>query len=181
MEQSLFWMDFKKYVKNLARELREEESEKDIRNYLEKGERKKLEEWVKQNVKGMDERKRKHVEESLSYIRRNWKGIRKRIKKEEGILGSSTESHVSHVLSARMSSRPMRWSKKGADKVSQLRIYWKNVGEIRELLHSLRREEEKKEEEIKYFSASQMISWERQKQKSYGKYIDRLQTSVSKQ
>ena len=75
----------------------------------------------------------------------------------------------------------MRWSKKGADKVSQLRIYWKNVGEIRELLHSLRREEEKKEEEIKYFSASQMISWERQKQKSYGKYIDRLQTSVSKQ
>lgn len=170
----------KKYVKKLSRELGKEESEKDIMNYLEKGKRKKLEEWVKQNVQEMDERKRKQVEESLSYIQKNWKGIRKRIKKEEGILGSSTESHVSHVLSARMSSRPMGWSKKGADKVSQLRIYWKNGGEIRELLHSQRREEEKKEEN-RYFSASQMISWERQKQKSYGKYMDRLQTSVSQQ
>ena len=155
----------KKYVKKLSRELGKEESEKDIMNYLEKGKRKKLEEWVKQNVQEMDERKRKQVEESLNYIQKNWKGIRKRIKKEEGILGSSTESHVSHVLSARMSSHPMGWSKKGADKVSQLRIYWKNGGEIRELLHSQRREEKKKEEN-RYFSASQMISWERQKQKS---------------
>lgn len=170
----------KKYVKKLSRELGKEESEKDIMNYLEKGKRKKLEEWVKQNVQEMDERKRKQVEESLNYIQKNWKGIHKRIKKEEGILGSSTESHVSHVLSARMSLRPMGWSKKGADKVSQLRIYWKNGGEIRELLHSQRREEKKKEEN-RYFSASQMISWERQKQKSYGKYIDRLQTSVSQQ
>lgn len=170
----------KKYVKKLSRELGKEESEKDIMNYLEKGKRKKLEEWVKQNVQEMDERKRKQVEESLNYIQKNWKGIRKRIKKEEGILGSSTESHVSHVLSARMSSHPMGWSKKGADKVSQLRIYWKNGGEIRELLHSQRREEKKKEEN-RYFSASQMISWERQKQKSYGKYIERLQTSVSQQ
>lgn len=171
----------KKYVKKLARELGKEESEKDIMNYLEKGERKKLEEWVKQNERGMEERKRKHVEESLSYLRKNWKGIRKRIKKEEGILGSSTESHVSHVLSARMSSRPMGWSKKGADKVAQLRIYWKNGGEIRELLHAPRRAEKKKEEEIRYFSASQMISWEKQKQKTYGKYIDRIQASVSQQ
>ena len=170
----------KKYVKKLSRELGKEESEKDIMNYLEKGKRKKLEEWVKQNVQEMDERKRKQVEESLNYIQKNWKGIHKRIKKEEGILGSSIESHVSHVLSARMSLRPMGWSKKGADKVSQLRIYWKNGGEIRELLHSQRREEKKKEEN-RYFSASQMISWERQKQKSYGKYIDRLQTSVSQQ
>ena len=171
----------KKYVKKLARELGKEESEKDIMNYLEKGERKKLEEWVKQNEQGMEERKRKHAEESLSYLRKNWKGIRKRIKKEEGILGSSTESHVSHVLSARMSSRPMGWSREGADKVAQLRIYWKNGGEIRELLHAPRRAEKKKEKEIRYFSASQMISWEKQKQKTYGKYIDRIQASVSQQ
>ena len=129
----------------------------------------------------MEERKRKHVEESLSYLRKNWKGIRKRIKKEEGILGSSTESHVSHVLSARMSSRPMEWSKQGADKVAQLRIYWKNGREIRELLNTPRRAEKKKEEEIRYFSASQMISWEKQKQKTYGKSIDRIQASVSQQ
>ncbi len=86
---------------------------------------------------------------SQCYFQKNWKGIRKRIKKEEGILGSSTESHVSHVLSARMSSRPMGWSKQGADKVSQWRIYWKNSGEIRELLHSSIVQGEKKRKKKK--------------------------------
>ena len=169
----------KKYVKKLAGEIGEEEAERKIMNYLEKGEQKKLEEWVKQKAEGMEERKRKHVEESMRYFRRNWKGIRKRIKKEEGVMGSNTENHISHVLSARMSSRPMGWSKEGADKVSQLRIYWKNSGEINEQLHG--QMEEDKKEEIKYFSASEMISFERRNQKRYGKYIDAIQASVSQQ
>ncbi len=152
----------KKCVKKLAWEGREEEAEKKIRNCLEKGERKKLEEWINKKSKGMEERRRKHVEENIRYLRRNWKGIRKRVKKEEGVLGSRTESHISHVLSARMSSRPMGWSKKGAEKQAQLRIYWKNDGKIRKLLHDQREEKEKKEEK-KYFSASEMRSWESQK------------------
>lgn len=50
------------------------------------------------------------------------------------MLGSSTESHVSHVISARMSSHPMGWSKEGAKKLSFLRIYWKNGGKMEQLL-----------------------------------------------
>lgn len=38
-----------------------------------------------------------------------------------------------------------------------------------------------KKEEKKYFSASEMRSWESQKQKKYGKYVDALQASVSQQ
>lgn len=37
--------------------------------------------------------------ESWDYIKKNWHGIRRRIKKENGVMGSSTEEHVSHVLS----------------------------------------------------------------------------------
>ena len=44
------------------------------------------------------------------------------------ITGCSAESHVSHVLSDRLSSRPMGWSKTGADRMSKLRCYEKNYG-----------------------------------------------------
>lgn len=40
----------------------------------------------------------------------------------------SAESHVSHVLSSRMSSRPMAWSFDGAERVSNLRGYKYNNG-----------------------------------------------------
>jgi len=36
---------------------------------------------------------------------------------------------VSHVLSSRLSSRPMGWSRKGADRISRLRCYERNEGE----------------------------------------------------
>ena len=44
------------------------------------------------------------------------------------------ESHVSHVLSARMSSRPMGWSISGADRIGKLRAYMFNKGEFRALI-----------------------------------------------
>lgn len=52
--------------------------------------------------------------------------------------GCSAEGHVSHVLSDRMSSRPMGWSQTGADRMSKLRGYEKNHGreKIIELVRS---------------------------------------------
>lgn len=38
-------------------------------------------------------------------------------------MGSSTEGHVSHILSERMSSRPMGWSKVGLSKMADIRVY----------------------------------------------------------
>lgn len=43
----------------------------------------------------------------------------------------SAESHVSHVLSARMSSRPMGWSVAGAERMAKLRAYLFNKGDFR--------------------------------------------------
>lgn len=171
----------KKYVKRMVRACGEGEGEEEkVMKYLERGEKKKLEEWRKEKGKGLEEKKRKRLEESAGYLEKNWKGIQKRIKREEGVIGSSTESHISHVLSARMSSRPMGWSKEGAGKLSGLRIYWKNGRKIENLLKEEKEEERKEEEEIIY-SAHEMINWEKRNRKKNGKYIEALQARVSRQ
>jgi len=177
-----------KYIKKMARlgggrtDEEREEAEKQLREWVEKGNKKKLEEWREQASVGLTEKERKKLLESWNYIKNNWAGVRKRIKKEEGVIGSSTEGHISHVLSARMSSRPMGWSRKGADKLSHLRIYWKNGGDIQKLIQ--RKKEGKREEEQadeKYFSSSEILSWEKKHSKTNGKYIEALQARISRQ
>ena len=66
----------------------------------------------------------RRLEESRDYILSNWSAAKLRLLHKEGVKGSSTEGHVSHVLSSRMSSRPMGWSRKGAAKMEQLRAYF---------------------------------------------------------
>lgn len=46
----------------------------------------------------------------------------------------SAEGHVSHVLSERMSSRPMAWTVKGADKMARLRAYLYNGGDFSDIV-----------------------------------------------
>ena len=169
----------KKYVKRMIRVTGEEGQEEEVLKYLERGERKKLKEWAEEKGKGLEEKKRKRLEESVGYLEKNWKGIRMRIKREEGVMGSSTESHISHVLSARMSSRPMGWSKEGAGKLSELRIYWKNGRKAEELLRAEKEEERKEEDRV--YSAQDMIKWEKRSRKRNGKYVEALQATVSRQ
>lgn len=120
--------------------------------------------------------------ESWNYLKNNWKGVRERIKKEEGVLGSSTEGHISHVLSARMSSRPMGWCREGADSLSHLRIYWENGGDMLGLVRRQKEGETGKVQEYEnYFSASEILSWEKKHSKTNGKYIEVLQASTGSQ
>lgn len=80
------------------------------------------------------ETKKNAVLEAKRYFINNWNGIE--IKSDYGheIVGCSAESHVSHILSDRLSSRPKGWSKQGADKVARLRIFKKNGGKIYDLV-----------------------------------------------
>lgn len=65
--------------------------------------------------------RKKAVCDCRRYIRKNWDGIMAYRRYPEAELGVSAEAHVSHVLAARMSSRPMAWSAKGADRMAQVR------------------------------------------------------------
>ena len=75
----------------------------------------------------------KRLDESMNYILSNWMPARARLRHIDGLKGCSAEGHISHILSSRMSSRPMGWSKIGAKKMSELRAYYYNGGDMLEL------------------------------------------------
>ena len=74
------------------------------------------------------------IDNASNYILSNWNAAKLRMKHKDGVVGSSTEGHVSHILSDRMSSRPMGWSLLGADVMASLRVYEKNGGDMLELV-----------------------------------------------
>ncbi len=67
------------------------------------------------------------VEDLRRYVLGNWTAVRRTLRNKL-VYGCSAESHVSHVLSDRLSSRPMGWSQTGADRMSKLRCYDRNNG-----------------------------------------------------
>ena len=64
----------------------------------------------------------------------NWDGIEIYETDRYDVVGCSAEGHVSHILSDRLSSRPMGWSKVCADRMTRLRVYRKNGGKIIDLV-----------------------------------------------
>lgn len=89
------------------------------------------------------ETKKEAVEIQKKYVSRNWQGIVNGA--EEAYSGCSAEGHVSHLLSARLSSRPMGWSKLGAIQMSNLRSFNANGGKIVDIFYA--KKEMKKLEE----------------------------------
>ena len=73
-----------------------------------------------------DEKQLAKIELMKWYLLNNWVGIQN----QKEVHGCSAEGHVSHILSARLSSRPMVWSAEGANKMSLLRTYKANGGDI---------------------------------------------------
>lgn len=91
------------------------------------------------------DRKKEEIEQARRYIMNNWKGITIYNTRGHEITGCSAEGHVSHVLSSRMSSRPLGWSKKGAENMAKLRAFAWNGGNIYDLL-MYRKYKERQEE-----------------------------------
>lgn len=87
------------------------------------------------------ESKRKSVAEVRTYVIGNWEAIQRQYL--EDYIGCSAEGHVSHVLSDRLSSRPMGWSMDGADQMASLRVFKFNGGNVYEYITKKRKAEEK--------------------------------------
>lgn len=122
----------------------------------------------------------RRLEESRHYILENWGAARLRLMHKDGVTGSSTEGHVSHVLSSRMSSRPMGWSRKGAAKMAQLRAYYYNGGDMLELVRYQKAELPKaagSEQEI--LLSAQVIKSEKNRHGILGKYVNAMTHRVS--
>ena len=80
---------------------------------------------------------------------------------------------MSHILSSRLSSRPMGWSRKGVDQMSHLRAYKANGGDMLELAKMQRSEVGFDREKLKqiYFLRNIKAS-EKKAKKEIEKYYD---------
>lgn len=172
-----------KYMLKLTGHLLDEaeETRKDLYKILVKGTKPEFEALVERIDKSVQsESGHKRIREAADYILRNWMSARTRLVKRDGICGCSAEGHVSHVLSARMSSRPMGWSKKGAAKMAELRAYYYNKGDMLELVRMQKKELKKAAgaEEL-CLSACKALSVSQEHHSELRKYIECISHSVS--
>ena len=141
-----------------------------------------------ERLKGRAESESVHgkIDEAAGYIASNWTAAKLRLKRSDGVVGSSTEGHVYHVLSSRMSTQAMGWSSRGGSQMARLREYYYNGGNMLELAKY------QKEDlplaagaEDVVLSAEAVLRSERTKrtrrQAEYGKYAERMAASLSVQ
>ncbi|MCL6559849.1 MAG: ISLre2 family transposase [Firmicutes bacterium] len=172
LPKSVFVLDLFHLDKYLVAALgRESEGYRQIWAALREGDQVKVQAILKKAGKAAASPARKEaVRDCRRYIRRNWDGIMAYRLYPEAQLGVSAEGHVSHILAARMSSRPMAWSAKGADRMAQLRAMKANRVSLRERYVAQCREE------LKPFKICQTaVAQERQRlKKVVGEVFDNL-------
>lgn len=137
---------------------------------------------IKALVDDADESRKYRIDECERYILSNWSGAKLRLSDRRALIGCSAEGHVSHMLSARMSSRPMGWSVRGADAMCRLRAYVMNGRSIIDLVRYQEKKDIKKAagaEMQEVISAAKVITSERNKYGLVGKYFDTMQAETS--
>ena len=125
--------------------------------------------------------KTKSIEDLRSYVLGNWAAVRRTLRNKL-VNGCSAESHVSHVLSDRLSSRPMGWSQIGADRMSKIRCYERNHGREK-MIDLVRYSREKRncqrtgtdDEMVKKVQVREIIADHYDQAKSY---IERIQATI---
>ncbi len=93
----------------------------------------------------MDQATRQRKEKLLKYILNNKQGITNLYKYQKELHGCSAEGHISHLYSARLSSRPLGWKTVNVNNVSKLRLVKADKKEIKEIVHNKRKVIEFKE------------------------------------
>ena len=122
----------------------------------------------------------KRMNDAEEYILSNWTAARVRMLHKSGVKGCSAEGHVSHILSARMSSRPMGWSIKGASVMAQLRAYYLNGGNMLELVRYQKKELPKAAgSEYEVISGADIILSETSRHGELGKYLESISHHIS--
>ena len=86
----------------------------------------------------MEENVRKRKQKLLQYILNNREGISNLYRYQKELHGCSAEGHISHLYSARLSSRPLGWKTINVDNVSRLRLVKADNREISEIVHNKR-------------------------------------------
>ena len=117
-------------------------------NYIHRGMKQDVQELLRLILQQTDsETKRQAVREARKYILNHWEAIQRQ--KSEAYVGCSAEGHVSHVLSSRMSSRPMGWSRDGMRHMSSMRVFVQNGGDFQTYIRKIEAIKQKENRVIK--------------------------------
>lgn len=167
------------------------DSQQDARNELckviRKGNKEDFQKEV-EKLKGYTENEKiqERIQKAAEYILENWGAAKKRLWKKDGVLACSAEGHVYHVLSSRMSTPAMGWSRHGASQMAHLREYYYNGGDMLELVRYQKEAVPKAAgaEELE-LSASAMLRAEAagrsRHEREVGKYMDTINHTLSLQ
>lgn len=126
----------------------------------------------------------KRLDDSRDYILSNWTAARLRLLHKEGIVGCSTEGHVSHILSSRVSSQPMGWSITGISNMAELIAYHKNGGNMLKLVRYQKQANQVPKAagaEYDVLSAGDILASETNRHGELGKYLDIITHHMSLQ
>ena len=127
-----------------------------------------------------DEKGRQNVDAGEKYILENWMPCKVRLSNRKMLPGCSAEGHVSHVLSSRMSTLAMGWSKRGAGKMARLRAYYYNGGDMLELVRYQKEEQPQAVGgEKSFLSPTDVMRSEKNRHYELGKYIASMQGKLS--
>lgn len=172
-----------KYLTKLTSHMKDSRADalEELRTAIQKGTKKEFDEITKRLEDCLeDETGKERIAEAKEYIISNWTAAKLRLMRKDGVKGSSTEGHVSHVLSSRMSSRPMGWSMHGATQMAKLRAYELNGGDMLELVRYQKKELSKVAgAEYDVLSSTQIQRSEQNRHGELGKYVDCLSHSMS--
>lgn len=134
-----------KYVKEATAHLDDEAITQGLRDGLDEADKDLVKRVLDKILEKTEiETKRNAVKDVRRYILSNWGGIAIKVDNYD-IVGCSAEGHVSHVFSDRLSSRPKGWSIKGADQMSQLRVFKQNGGKVYDLVMAQKKKEKQAE------------------------------------
>lgn len=122
------------------------------------------------------ESKKEAVRMAKRYILNHWESIIIKNEDEDARMGSSAEGQVSHLYAARMSSRPMGWSKQGADKMARLRVFKANGGKVIDLF---KYKEEKEKRQVKEELRKKMDQEIKSKRKTFLEVWDKQTVAMA--
>lgn len=166
-----------KYVKEATAHLDDEAITQGLRDGLDEADKGLVRRVFDKILENTElETKQNAVKDARRYILNNWSGIEIKVDNYD-IVGCSAEGHVSHIFSDRLSSRPKGWSTKGADQMSQLRVFKKNGGKVYDLVMAQKkREKQTQKQELQ----DELIHELRTKAKRYDNTWDSNFTVIQK-
>ena len=125
-----------------------------------------------------DNKEENRIIQNRDFILDNWSAAKVRLT-DRSAVGSSTEGHVYHVLSSRMSTLAMGWSRKGADRMARLRAYSYNGNDMLSLVRYQKRSLDKAagaEDATELISEVKSTHYNHP---AWGKYVDAIQVELS--